>query len=166
MREIAEKIWLYKKNSYICAQYSFYPKFNYIMRAKQKKMISALLIFSCAMGVYHVYAASPAAAAKTYDDYKAAGTTVSAARENIRQKTQYDGQTQFVVYNVDMNSPEFKEWDFICASELSSSGLPDSYYDGYSMPLTKTVIGLRKEVIRHLAPKATKFIIDGKMVTQ
>ncbi len=34
------------------------------------------------------------------------------------------------------------------------------------MPLTKAVFAIRKEVIRHLAPRASKFIIDGEEVAE
>ncbi len=101
---------------------------------------------------------------KTFAEYRAAGTTETAAKDSVREKFAYDGQTQFVIYGVDVTSPEFKEWDFILIHDLSASNLPDSYYDGYSMPLTKAVVAIRKEVIRHLAPRASKFIIDGKEV--
>lgn len=103
---------------------------------------------------------------KTFAEYRAAGTTETVAKDSVREKAAYDGQTQFVIYGVDVTSPEFKEWDFILIRDLSASNLPDSYFDGYSMPLTKAVFAIRKEVIRHLAPRASKFIIDGKEVAE
>lgn len=102
----------------------------------------------------------------SFVDYRAAGTTKTVEEGKIREKSPYDGKTKFVIYGVDVTSPQFKEWDFIVACDLSSSNLPDSYFDGYSMPLTQSVIALRKEVIRHLATSATKFVIDGNEVNE
>ena len=81
---------------------------------------------------------------KTFAEYRAAGTTETVAKTAYAKKAAYDGQTQFVIYGVDVTSPEFKEWDFILIRDLSASNLPDSYFDGLPMPLTKAVFAIRK----------------------
>ena len=56
---------------------------------------------------------------KTFAEYRAAGTTETVAKDSVREKAAYDGQTQFVIYGVDVTSPEFKEWDFIYSQSVT-----------------------------------------------
>ena len=98
--------------------------------------------------------------------YKAAGTTASVRENRLRKKSEYDGNTLFVIYGVDMNSDNFKNGDFIWCGDVSSSDELESSYDGVSYPLCKAVMAQRKSTIDMLAPDADTFIIDGEKATR
>ena len=68
----------------------------------------------------------------------------------------------FLVRGVDMNSKAITEGNFIWMGDLPQSDQPDSYYDGFTLPITKSIITGKKSVINALAPNASCFIIDGK----
>lgn len=100
-----------------------------------------------------------------YDSYEAyvnAGTTESVRKKNYRDKEEADSNTVFVIYGIDLKSPQFAKGDFIWMGDLAKTGHPDSGFDGFTLPITGAVIALRKSTIKMLCPDANRFFIDGK----
>lgn len=100
-----------------------------------------------------------------YDSYEAyvnAGTTESVRKKNYRDKEEADSNTIFVIYGIDLKSPQFAKGDFIWMGDLAQTDHPDSGFDGFTLPITGAVIVLRKSTIDMLCPDANRFIIDGK----
>ncbi|WP_303332557.1 hypothetical protein, partial [uncultured Muribaculum sp.] len=52
----------------------------------------------------------------------------------------------FLVRGVDMNSKAITYGNFIWMGDLPQSDQPDSYYDGFTLPITKSIITGKKSV--------------------
>lgn len=98
----------------------------------------------------------------SYGDYVNAGTTESVRTKNYREKEEADSNTVFVIYGIDLKTPQFAKGDFIWIGDLAQTNHPDSGFDGFTLPITGAVIALRKSTIDMLCPDGTRFIIDGK----
>lgn len=99
-----------------------------------------------------------------YDSYEAyvnAGTTESVRNNKFRAKETTDSVT-FVIYGIDLNSPQFKNGDFIWPGFLARTDHSDFDFDGFALPITGAVVVTRKSTINMLCPDADRFIIDGK----
>lgn len=99
-----------------------------------------------------------------YDSYEAyvnAGTTESMKNEKFRPKEVADSVGSFVIYGVDLQSPEFKNGDFIWMGLLPESNYSDYDYDGFTLPISGAVIAPRKSTIKLLSPNAKYYFIDG-----
>ena len=102
-----------------------------------------------------------------YDSYEAyvnAGTTESVHKKNYRDKEEADSNTIFVIYGIDLKSPQFAKGDFIWMGDLAQTDHPDSGFDGFTLPITGAVIVLRKSTIDMLCPDANRFIIDLSLI--
>ncbi|MBO4943170.1 MAG: M56 family metallopeptidase [Muribaculaceae bacterium] len=99
---------------------------------------------------------------KNFEEYRNIGTTATARKNKLREKPEYDEKTAFVIYGVDMRSDNFKKGDFLWRGDLAYSGMPDASYDGFSYPLSRAVVTLRKSTIDMLAPNVKSFIINGR----
>lgn len=99
-----------------------------------------------------------------YDSYEAyvnAGTTQSMKNGKFRPKEIADSVGSFVIYGVDLQSPEFKNGDFIWMGLLPQSDHSDYDYDGFTLPISGAVIAPRKSTIKLLSPNTKYYFIDG-----
>lgn len=100
---------------------------------------------------------------KNYADYTAAGTTIDLQDpDSLRAKEPWDGKTMFVIFGVNMKSPEFRNGDFMWAGDVAKYGTLESELNGLSLPMTGAVVTFRKGTILMLDPEADKFVIDGQ----
>jgi len=114
-----------------------------------------MLLVSIMLTVFYSCTNSTSAGAVTDSDCGAQNNdTAAAATEDV--------VSAFVVYGVDMNSSAIKEGDFIWMGDLPNSDRPDSSYDGFTLPITGSVVTFKKSTVRKLAPSADTYIIDGK----
>lgn len=104
---------------------------------------------------------SPTPTFESYEVYKNTGTTVSVRENSLRKKPEYDENTAFVIYGVDMNSENFKKGDFLWLGDLPYSDNPDAAYDGFSYPFSRAIVTLHKGTVDLLAPDINTYIIDG-----
>lgn len=125
-------------------------RFQYLLVSIPAFTLVAAIMFSCGNSVQN--------AADKAETASVAADTVAKADTN-----EYN---VFLIRGVDMDSKAITDGDFIRMGDLAYTDRPDSSFEGFTLPITKSVITSHKDVIEKLAPNADSYVIDGENATK
>lgn len=125
-------------------------RFQYLLVSIPAFTLVAAIMFSCGNSVQN--------AADKAETASVAADTVAQADTN-----EYN---VFLIRGVDMDSKAITDGDFIWMGDLAYTDRPDSSFEGFTLPITKSVITSHKDVIEKLAPNADSYVIDGENATK